>query len=145
MSGYLLDINVVSELRNGRRTDPNVAAWFATAGKNDLFLSVLVIGEIRKGIEQARKKDPARADALERWLAGLEDRYADRILPVTAAAAQKWGRLSSLHPIPTVDALLAATALAHDLTLVTRNVNEVAHTGVKLLDPFTISQAQRPP
>jgi len=136
MSGFLLDTNVVSEVRKGRRTNPHVAAWFNSVGHDDLFLSVLVIGEIRKGVEQARPHDPAKARALDVWLTGLERQYADKILPITSAVADLWGRLSSMRPLSTVDGLLAATATVHNLTLVTRNVLDVAHTGVKLLNPF---------
>jgi hypothetical protein len=139
MSGHLLDTNVVSETRKGRRINPNVLAWFESVEDDGLFLSVLVIGEIRKGIEKARSKDPVKARALELWLHGLEKRYGDRVLPITPTVADQWGRLSAIRPLPTVDGLLAATALVHDLTLVTRNVADVAHTGVVLLNPFNAS------
>jgi predicted nucleic acid-binding protein len=139
VSGYLLDTNVASETRKGQRVNAGVMAWLESVEDTDLFLSVLVLGEIRKGIEQARPKDPVKAQALERWLAGLEQKYGDRVLPVTAAVADQWGRLSAIRPISTVDGLLAATALAHDLTLVTRDVTDVAHTGVKLINPFATS------
>lgn len=136
MSGYLLDTNVASETRKGRRTDPGVLAWLESVDDARLFLSVLVAGEIRKGIEQARPRDPVKARALENWLSGLEKEFADRMLPVTAFIADQWGRLSAIRPISTTDGLLAATALAHDLTFVTRNVGDVEHTGVRLLNPF---------
>ena len=110
--------------------------WFETVEHSDLFLGVLVLGEIRKGIEQARATDPAKARALERWLNDLEQTYADHILPISPDVADQWGRLSALRPLSTVEGLLAATALVHDLTLVTRNVQHVAHTGAKLLNPF---------
>lgn len=139
MRGYLLDTNVVSEARKGRRIIPSVLAWYESVDDDELFLSVLVIGEIRKGIEQARSKDPVKARALEGWLTGLEERYGDRVLPITAAVANQWGHLSAIRPLSTVDGLLAATAMVHDLTLVTRNVTDVAHTKVKLLNPFTFS------
>jgi toxin FitB len=139
--GYLLDTNVASETRKGRRINANVLAWFESVNDDDLFLSVLVIGEIRKGIEQARSKDPAKARALEDWLAGLELRYGDRVLPITPPVANQWGRLSAIRPLSTVDGLLAATAMVHDLALVTRNVTDVAHTGVKLLNPFAASRS----
>jgi hypothetical protein len=127
--GYLLDTNVASETRKGRRINATVLAWFESVNDDDLFLSVLVIGEIRKGIEQARSKDPVKARALGGWLLGLEQRYGDRVLPITPAVADQWGRLSAIRPLSTVDGLLAATAMLHDLTLVTRNVTDVAHTG----------------
>lgn len=137
MSGYLLDTNVASETRKGRRINPGVLAWLESVANADLFLSVLVAGEIRRGVEQARSKDPVKARALEAWLSGLERKYGDHVLPVTTAIAEQWGRLAAIRPISTVDGLLAATALVHDLTLVTRNVTDVAHTGVKLLNPFS--------
>ena len=136
MNGYLLDTNVVSEARKHQRADPNVLTWLESVADNDLFLSVLVLGEIRKGVEQARTHDPGKARALERWLKGLKQTYADRILPITAAVADKWGCLGAVRPVSTVDGLMAATALVHELTLVTRNVGHVADTGVKVIDPF---------
>jgi hypothetical protein len=136
VSGYLLDTNILSEARKGQRADPKVLQWFETVGDNDLFMGVLVLGEIRKGIEQARAADPVKARALERWLKDLEQKYADHILPVSPEVADQWGRLSALRPLSTVDGLLAAMALVHDLTFVTRNVQHVAHTGAKLLNPF---------
>lgn len=137
MKGYLLDTNVASETRKGRRTDANVSQWLESVVDADLFLSVLVIGEIRKGIELARPNDPVKARALEGWLAGLEARFGERVLPITPVVADQWGRLGAIRPLSTVDGLLAATAMVHDLTLVTRNVADVAHTGVRLLNPFT--------
>ncbi len=137
MKGYLLDTNVASETRKGRRTDVNVSQWLESVVDADLFLSVLVIGEIRKGIELARPNDPVKARALEGWLAGLEARFGERVLPITPVVADQWGRLGAIRPLSTVDGLLAATAMVHDLTLVTRNVADVAHTGVRLLNPFT--------
>ena len=137
MSGYLLDTNVASETRKGQRSNAGVMAWLESVDEADLFLSVLVVGEIRKGVEQARPNDPVKARALEGWLAGLEEKYGDRVVPVTAAVADQWGRLGAIRPLSTVDGLLAATAMVHGLTLVTRNVRDVAHTGVSLLNPFT--------
>lgn len=136
MKGYLLDTNVVSELRKGERANPNVRAWFRAAAEDELFVSVLVLGEVRCGIERVRASDPAQARALERWLKVLETDYVDRALPVTAAISDRWGRLSAIDPSSTIDCLMAATALENDLTLVTRNVPDVARTGVNLLDPF---------
>jgi predicted nucleic acid-binding protein len=117
--------------------NPGVAAWFDSVEDDGLFLSVLVLGELRKGVERARSNDPIKAVALERWLAGLNQAFGDQVLPITAAVADVWGRVSAIRPISTVDGLLAATAVVHDLTLVTRNVSDVAHTGVRLLNPFS--------
>jgi toxin FitB len=136
MKGYLLDTNVVSELRKGQRANPNVLAWFQTVDEDELYLSVLVLGEIRSGIERIRSSDSAQSRVLDRWLKGLEAAYVDRVLPVTTAVADKWGRLSAIDPPAVVDCLIAATAFENDLTLVTRNVQDVARTGVKLLNPF---------
>jgi toxin FitB len=132
---FLLDTNVWSELRK-RRADGRVAAWFAGVADEDIFLSVLVIGEIRRGIESMRSRDPAQAATLERWLLGVLRDCAERILPVTREVAEEWGRLSSRKAIPSIDGLLAATARVHGLTLVTRNVRQLAAVGVPLLDPF---------
>jgi predicted nucleic acid-binding protein len=136
VNGYLLDTNFVSELRKGNRADPNAITWFRLIDADELFLSVLVPGEIRKGVELARKHDPAKAEALEEWLEQLSVIYAERLLPITAGISDRWGRLSAIRPISTVDGLMAATALEGSLTLVTRNIEDVRHTGVKLLNPF---------
>lgn len=133
---FLVDTNVVSELRKRDRADPGVLAWMGTRG-HDLFLSVLVIGELQRGVEQVRRRDPRSAGHLEAWLDDLLIGYAGRILPVSLDVAEVWGRLGVPDPVPPIDGLLAATALVHDLTLVTRNVADVAVTGVALLNPFT--------
>jgi toxin FitB len=133
---WLIDTNVLSELRKGERADPGVRAWFADADERGLFTSVLVLGEIRRGIEVIRRRDLPSALALEQWLRRLVETYAERVLPVDARVADCWGTLGLTQPVPAVDGLLAATALVHDLTLVTRNVRGVQATGVPSLDPF---------
>lgn len=133
---YLLDTNVISELRKGDRADPNVTAWFADVLDEEIFLSVLTIGEIRRGIESVRRRDPDSATSLDSWLARLSEAHRDRILPVDRTIGEEWGRMSVPDPLPVVDGLLAATAKVLGLTLVTRNVADVAGTGVELLDPF---------
>jgi toxin FitB len=133
---YLLDTNVVSELRKGERAAPSVTAWFAGLADEEIFLSVLTIGEIRRGVESVRRRDPDAAIALDSWLARLREAHGDRILPVDRAIAEEWGRMSVPDPLPVVDGLLAATARILGLTLVTRNVADVKSTNVKLLDPF---------
>jgi toxin FitB len=133
---YLLDTNVVSELRKGERADPSVTAWFTGLADEEIFLSVLTIGEIRRGVESVRRRDPDAAAALDGWLSRLREAHGDRILPVDRAIAEEWGRMSVPNPLPVVDGLLAATARILGLTLVTRNVADVKSTDVKLLDPF---------
>jgi len=135
---FLLDTNVVSEIQK-KAPDRGVATWFASVPADKLFLSVLVVGEIRQGITRLVRRDPAQAEIFERWLSQLVDGYGDRIVPITVRIAEAWGRLNVPDPVPVVDGLLAATALVHDWTLVTRNVNDVTSTGVRLLDPFADS------
>jgi toxin FitB len=132
---YLLDTNVVSELRK-RLPDSRVEAWYESVAGSQLFLSVLTLGEIRLGAERARRKDLAKAAAIEGWLARLETAYADHIVPVDTAIADKWARLSVPDPLPVVDGLLAATAAVRNWTLVTRNTADVNRPGVRVLNPF---------
>ena len=134
---YLLDTNIVSEIRKAERADAHVTDWYASVSDEDLYLSVLVLGEIRQGVERVRPRDPAAAVALERWLARVRDTFGPRILPVSLSVAEEWGRMNSVRPLPVVDSLLAATAKVHGLTLITRNVADVAGTGVACLNPFT--------
>jgi predicted nucleic acid-binding protein len=135
---FLLDTNVVSELRKGERASTTVVQWFAGVADRELFLSVLVIGELRQGVERIRRRDINTAEHLDRWLRVLLDDHEGRILPVDGRVADLWGRLNVPDPVPAVDGLLAATAIVHDLTLVTRNARDVARTGARLLDPFSL-------
>ena len=132
---YLLDTNVVSELRR-RSPHPNVSAWFDSVPASRLYLSVLVLGEIVQGVERLRTRDPARAQSFDVWLTTLRRNYRDHIVGVDEAVAAQWGRLNASHPVPVIDGLLAATALVHGWTLVTRNVADVARTEVNVLNPF---------
>ena len=134
---YLLDTNVISELRKGDRCDANVLDWYTGVEDVDMFLSVLVLGEMRRGIERIRKRDPRQTAVLERWLEEVALRFAGRILPVDDRIAGAWGRTYYVRNVPVVDALLAATAKVHDLTLVTRNVSDVEGLGAKVLNPFS--------
>lgn len=133
---YLVDTNVIFELRKGERCDARVAKWFASVAEDDVFLSALTIGEIRRGIERVRRRDPAASMALERWLRELVEAHAERILGVDLEVAEEWGRMNAPDPLPVIDGLLAATAHVHGLTLATRNVRDVERTGVAVVDPF---------
>jgi predicted nucleic acid-binding protein len=135
---YLLDTNVISELRKGERADANVRAWFAGLGDEEIYLSVLTIGEIRRGVEIVRRRDPDSAAALDSWVARLSEAHRDRILPIDRAIAEEWGRMNVPDPLPVVDGLLAATAKVSGLTLATRNIADVESAGVELLDPFSL-------
>lgn len=135
---FLIDTNVISEVRKGTRCDPNVAAWYSSIKDTDLYLSALILGEIRKGIELARPRDPAKAEALQGWLEAVVEAFADRVIPVDRFVSDAWGRMSATRPIPAIDGLLAATAKVHDLTLVTRNDADVAGLGVRVLNPFKV-------
>ena len=136
----LLDTNVVSELRRGPRADANVRAWFDGVDDEAVYLSVLVVGAIRRGVARLARRDPAAAQHLQAWLDDLVAAHAKRILPIDRRIAERWGTLSAPDPLPTVDGLLAATALEHDMVLVTRNVRDVQGTGVRWLDPFVKSE-----
>lgn len=133
---YLIDTNVLSELRR-KQPEPNVVAWMRARPRQSLFLSLLTLGEIRKGLE--RVQDVARKQALLDWLeVELPNYFVGRVLGVDAHTADRWGRLMAQagRPLPAVDALLAATALQHDLTLVTRNTKDFAGLEVRLLNPW---------
>lgn len=132
----LLDTNVVSELRKGPRADAKLLSWFGGVSDDEIHLSVLVLGELRRGVEAVRRRDATQAVALERWLRRLSSAHAERILPVDTLAAEEWGRLTATRPASVVDTLMAATARVHRLVLVTRNVRDVMWTGVPCLNPF---------
>jgi len=133
---FLLDTNVISEIRKRERTHPNVASWVAQTPVQEIGTSVIVLAEIRRGIELKRRHDESQAEALDRWFAQMRTRLADRVLPIDEPVAEAWARLSVPHPLLLIDGLLAATAQVHALTLVTRNTADVARTGVRVIDPF---------
>lgn len=133
---YLIDTNIISEVRKGARADPNVSAWYTSIPDEALYLSVLVLVEIRRGIERKRPQDARQASALEAWLGTVLRGFADRILPVDRLVAEEWGRMSAVRPVSVVDGLLAATAKVHALTLVTRKIADVRGFGARVLNPF---------
>lgn len=132
----LLDTNVISELRKGERANAAVSAWFEGLADEEIFISVLTIGEIRRGIESIRRRDLDSAAALDGWLARVVEAHRDRIIGIDRAIAEEWARLNVPDPLPVVDGLLAATAKVADLTLATRNVADVEGTGVAIFNPF---------
>jgi predicted nucleic acid-binding protein len=133
---FLIDTNVISELRKADRCDARVARWFRSLDDDEIFLSVLTIGEIRRGIDNIQRRDARSAAALNRWLRGLVESFQNRILMVDRSVAEEWGRLSAPSPLPVIDGLLAATAKVHGLSLATRNTRHVVRTGVSCINPF---------
>lgn len=137
MTGFLLDTNIVSELRKRHRMNPGLEAWWAENQSSQLWLSVLVLGEVRRGVELLRRRDKGGAEVLDDWLGGLVSEFSDRVLPIDERVVDVWGRLGVSDPVPVIDGLLAATAIVHDLTLVTRNVTDVERTAATVLNPFS--------
>jgi predicted nucleic acid-binding protein len=132
---YLLDTNVLSETRK-KHADESVIAFLTNTNPTGLYISVLTLGEMRKGVAQKRPSDPSGAKNIAAWVDGLEFGFADRILGIDTATARLWGELSAQRPRPVIDTLLAATAVVHDLIFVTRNTGDVQDIGVNLHNPF---------
>lgn len=135
--GYLLDTNVISETRKSR-ADAGVIAFLSAANSAGLYLSVLTLGELRRGVAAKRRSDRPAGDQLSLWVDGIEANFSDRLLSVDAQTARLWGELSASRSLPVVDTLIAATAKNHGLTLVTRNIRDIESTGVRLVDPWTV-------
>ena len=133
---FLVDTNVLSEVRKGHRGNESVAAWWSSVPETEIFVSVLTVGEIRKGVENVRRRDIRTAAVIEAWLSWLIDHYQDRIFPIDIDIVEEWGRLNVPNPLPAVDGLIAATAKVRDMTLVTRNIADTARTGVKTINPW---------
>lgn len=135
---FLLDTNVISEIRKRDRANTNVARGVARTPVTEIGTSVIVLAEIRRGIELKRRGDPVQAELLDRWFAQMRTRLEDRVLPIDEVIADAWARLNVPKPLPLIDWLLAATAKVRGLTLVTRNVADITGTGVSLLNPFAV-------
>ena len=136
---YLIDTDVISELRKGAKANANVRRFFSDAAENDhaLYLSVITIGELRRGVEIIRhRKDLVQAKQLESWLQTLLREFGEQVLEFGTEEAQVWGRLRVPHPENAIDKQIAAIALTHDLTLVTRNCDHFAKSGLVVLNPF---------
>ncbi|MGH3567063.1 MAG: type II toxin-antitoxin system VapC family toxin [Pseudonocardia sp.] len=134
---YLLDTNVLSEQRRPT-PDPGVEAWLGQMTTEELRVSVVTIGEIRRGITRLElRNDHRQAAFYETWFDATKRLFADCIVPITAEVAEKWGERDARRSIPTAGGLIGATAEIHGWTMVTRNTKDFRHTGVRLLDPFT--------
>jgi toxin FitB len=135
---FLLDTNVISEIRKRDRAHPNVVRWVHRTPVAEIGTSVLVLAEIRRGIELKRRMDPEQAQLLDRWFSQMRTRLGDRVLPVDEPIAEAWASMGIPNPLPLIDGLLAATAKVRRLTLVTRNVADVSAAGISFLDPFSV-------
>ena len=133
---FLLDTNVLSEIGKGAKCDATVRKWWDSTLISDFYLSVIVAGEIYRAIDKLMKTNPALARTFQSWLKSLIHEFEGRTLDVDLKTAEVWGRLTSKRTLPLADGLLAATALAHDLTLVTRNIKDIQDTGVRYFNPF---------
>lgn len=137
MADYLLDTNVISETRRVK-ANPKVTAFITSASANELFVSALTVGELWKGVALKRRADKLAGDQLAGWVQGIETLFANQVLPLDAAVARIWGELCAAKSLPVIDAAIAATALAHGLTLVTRNTKDFAPASVPILNPWQI-------
>ncbi|GAB4360193.1 MAG: type II toxin-antitoxin system VapC family toxin [Methylohalobius crimeensis] len=137
---YLVDTNVISEARKQSKANPGIRSFFkqAISDESQLFISVVTVGELRRGVEAIRHRgDVRQANQLEKWLVALLTEYQDCILDINPDIAQLWGRLRVPHPENALDKQIAATALIYELTVVTRNHRDFVNTGVRVLNPFT--------
>jgi toxin FitB len=134
---FLLDTNIISELCKRDRAHPNVARWVALTPAEEIGTSVIILAQIRRGIELKRRRDPGQARSLDHWFWQMRRRLGDRVLPIDEPIADAWAVLSIPNPLPFIDGLLAATAKVHGLTLVTRNVDDFVRTGLSVVDPFS--------
>jgi toxin FitB len=132
---YLVDTNVVSEARRGSKP---AVAWLRSVDSASVHLSTLTLGEIMRGVALKQKSDPKAAGRLAEWLRKIRHDHADRILPVTNPISVEWGRIAAIRPRGDIDGLIAATAIVHDLILVTRNVADFEDTGASVVNPWAV-------
>ena len=138
MIGFLLDTNIVSELRKGARANAGLAAWFNARNRRELFVSAVTLAELRRGVALIDRRDPAQAEHLRLWCDRVQRDFGrtGRLLSIRAAEAAAWGELMALRPLPVLDGFLAATAKVHDLTLVTRNERDFTSLPIRVENPF---------
>jgi predicted nucleic acid-binding protein len=134
-AGFLVATNVISETRK-ERPEPNVVAFVQSAPREGLFVSALTIGELRKGATLVARRNRIEGILTHEWIDEVEEAFGDRVLSVNAPIARRWGELAAMRSRPVIDTLLAATAIEHGLTLVTRNTRDLADTGVALMNPW---------
>lgn len=134
---YLIDTNVISEIQKGSKANEGVLEWYEGIKSDEIYLSVLVIGEIRQGIERLRRRNLEQADILEERLKKIRELFGERILPITLNIANRWAINNVPDLFPVIDGLLAATAIEHKLIFVTRNIKDVERSEVKLFNPFS--------
>ena len=132
---YLVDTNVISEARRGT---PQAVNWMRSVDPQAIFLSVLTLGEIMRGIALKQKSDTSAAGHLAEWLRKLRHQHVERILPITDQITVEWGRIAAIRPRGDVDGLIAATAIVHDLAVVTRNVDDFNDTGADVINPWDL-------
>ncbi len=130
---YLVDTNIVSEARRGT---PQAVTWLRAAAQQTIYLSTLTLGEIMRGIALKQRSDPTAAGHLAEWLRKLRHQHAERILPVTDQISVEWGRIAAIRPRGDIDGLIAATAIVHDLVVVTRNADHFMDTGADVINPW---------
>ena len=135
---FLLDTNIISEIRKRERAQAGVARWVAQTPVTEIGTSVIVLAEIRRGIELKRRTDPEQVRSLDQWFTQMRSRLGDRVLPIDEPIAEAWALLNVPDPLPLVDGLLAATAKVYGLTLVTRNIADISRTGISILNPFSL-------
>lgn len=133
---YLLDTNVVSEARK-KKPNAGIIAWMESVPSEEIYLSALTLGELKKGAALLRRKDPRAAESLENWIQGIQDQFSGRILPVDEEVAAVWGELNAIRPLPVIDSLIASTAKVHGMTVVTGNEADISGLGVFVINPFT--------
>jgi len=133
----LVDTNVISELKRGKRAAPRVLAWFNTLLPENLFTSVVVLGELRRGIELVARRDRTQAETLEQWYVLVRERLGNRVLAIDEPIMALWARISAPDMLPAYDGLIAATALYHGLIIATRDTDDFRHAGVQVINPWT--------